>query len=138
MIQTSSLDMQEIYTHDMIDEFITHIGWTIHSTYHIVLGSAPGTAIYCQDMLCDLPYIADWSKIGKHRQQHVDQSNTIANRNQIDVDYKIGPKVVLLKDGIYHKAEDGNNGPYPTTEVFSNRIVRIQHKQLMKELKLGG
>ena len=77
MMQTSSLDMQETCTPDMIDNFIANIGWEICSTYHTVRGSMPGAAIFNQDMLFDIPYIADWSEIGKRRQQQVDRSNTL-------------------------------------------------------------
>ena len=31
-------------------------------------------------MLFDIPYITDWSEIGKRRQQQVDRSNTIENK----------------------------------------------------------
>jgi hypothetical protein len=41
-MQTSSLQMKEICTPNMIDRLIASIDWDIHSTYHIVLGSTPG------------------------------------------------------------------------------------------------
>ena len=63
-------------------------------------------------MLFDLPYITGWSKIGKIRQHQVNQSNILENRHWIDFDYRIGTKAVLIKDGIYHKAGDHNDGPY--------------------------
>ena len=80
MMRTSSLDMQETCTPDMIDDFIANVGWAIRSTHHTVLGSTPGAAIFNRDMLFDIPYIADWSEIGKRRQQQVDRSNTIENK----------------------------------------------------------
>ena len=72
--------MQESCTPDMIDNFIANIGWAIRSTHHTVLGTTPGAAIFNRDMLFDIPYIADWSEIGKRRQQQVDRSNTIENK----------------------------------------------------------
>ena len=83
MMRTSSLDMQETCTPNMIDDFIVNVGWAICSTHHTALGSTPGAAIFNQDMLFDIPYIADWSKIGKRRQQQVDRSNTIENKNKL-------------------------------------------------------
>ena len=50
MMRTSSLDMQETCTPDMIDDFIANVGWAIHSTHHTVFGSTPGAAIFNQDI----------------------------------------------------------------------------------------
>ena len=87
--------MQDTCTPDMIDNFIANIGWAIRSTHYTLLGSTPGAAIFNRDMLLDLPYIADWSEVGKCRQQQVDQSNAIKNKKRIDFDYRIGTKVAL-------------------------------------------
>ena len=86
--------------------------------------------------ICSLTYyIADWSEIGKHRQQQVDQSNIIENKNRIDFDYRIGTKVVLI-DGVYSKAEDKNIGPHLITEVFSNETVRIQRRTINERINI--
>ena len=136
MMRTSNLDMQETCTPDMIDDFIANVGWAICSTHHTVLGTTPGAAIFSQDMLFDIPYIADWSEIGKRRQKQVDQSNKEENKNRIDFDYRIGTKVVLIKDGILRKAEDKNIGPYLITEVFSNGTVRIQRGTINERINI--
>jgi hypothetical protein len=52
-----------------IDIFLSDAIWAICSTYHTVLKASPGAAIFGQDMLFDIPFIADWQKIGEHRQQ---------------------------------------------------------------------
>ena len=80
MMQTSSLHIQETCTPKMIYKFIANVGWAIGSTHHTVLGTTPGTAIFSQDMLFEIPYITDWSKIGKRRQQQVDRDNM--NKNE--------------------------------------------------------
>ena len=87
-------------------------------------------------MLFDIPYIADWSEIGKRRQQQVDRSNKNENKKRIDFDYRIGTKVVLINDGIHHKAEDKNIGPYLITEVFSNGTVRIQRGTINERINI--
>jgi hypothetical protein len=51
-----------------IDVFLSNAAWAIHSTYHTVLKASPGAAIFGQDMLFDIPFMADWQKIGEHRQ----------------------------------------------------------------------
>ncbi len=43
--------------------------WAICSTYHTVLKKAsPGAAIFGWDVLFDIPFLADWNKIGDYRQ----------------------------------------------------------------------
>ena len=136
MIKTSNLDMQDTCTPEMVDELIANIGWAIRATHHTLLGSSPGAAIFGRDMLFDIPYLADWSEIGRKRQLQVDKSNVIENRNRIDFDYRIGQKVVLIKDGIYRKAEDSNLGPYTITDVFVNGTVRIQRGTINERLNI--
>ncbi len=43
-------------------------------------------------MLFDIPFIADWQKIGEYRQRLTDLSNAHENEGRIDYDYKVGRK----------------------------------------------
>ena len=52
--------------------FLTDAAWASCSTYHTVLKASPGAAIFDQDMLFDIPFLADWNKIGDHRQCQTD------------------------------------------------------------------
>ena len=79
--------------------------WAVRSTYHTVLKASPGAAIFGRDMLFDIPFIADWQKIGEYRQQLTDCSNARENEGRIDYDYKVGQKVLLRKEGILRNAE---------------------------------
>ncbi len=88
-----------------IDVFLSDAAWAVHSTYHTVLKASPGAAILGQDMLFDILFIADWQKIGEHRQQLTDCNNTRENKGRINYDYKVGQKVLLRKEGILHNAE---------------------------------
>jgi hypothetical protein len=56
-------------------------------------------------MLFDIPFIADWQKIGEHRQQLTDLNNDREKEGRIDYDYKVGQNVLLRKEGILHNAE---------------------------------
>jgi hypothetical protein len=47
------------------DVFLSDAAWAIWSTYHTVLKASPGAAIFGGDMLFDIPFIADWKKIGE-------------------------------------------------------------------------
>jgi hypothetical protein len=51
-----------------INVFLSDAAWAVRSTYHTVLKASPGAAIFGQDMLFDIPFIADWQKIGDYRQ----------------------------------------------------------------------
>ena len=110
----------------MVDELLPNIAWAVCSTYHTVLKTTPGAAIFGRDMLFDIPYLADWNQIGKRRQTLVDQSCAKTNKHQIDFDYAVGQKVLLTKDGMLRKVEDKNKGPYFITQVHHNSTVRIQ------------
>jgi hypothetical protein len=68
MLRTSELDMAEMVKPSDIDVFLSDAVWAICSTYHTVLKASPGAAIFGRDMLFDIPFIADWQKIGEHRQ----------------------------------------------------------------------
>jgi len=56
-------------------------------------------------MLFDIPYIADWKKIGNYRQHQTDINNKPENKKRVDFDYKVGDKILIVKDGILRKAE---------------------------------
>eukprot|EP00957_Ditylum_brightwellii_P136901 10440741-Ditylum_brightwellii.AAC.1 len=53
----------------IIKDFLVDAAWAICSTYHTVLKSTPGAAIFGRDMLFDIPYVADWTEIGRRRQE---------------------------------------------------------------------
>jgi hypothetical protein len=42
-----------------IDAILTDASWKIRSTYHTVLKAFSGTAIFEQEMMFDIPFIAD-------------------------------------------------------------------------------
>ncbi len=97
-MRTAELDMADsVYPAD-IDTFIDNAVWAICSTYHTVLKASPGAAIFGQDMLFDIPFVADWHKIGDYRQRQTDRSNIRENNKRVDYDYKVGDKVLIRKD----------------------------------------
>ena len=136
MMRTSNLDMSDTCTASDIDEFLTNAAWAIRSTYHTVLRSSPGAAVFGRDMLFDIPYLADWTEIGKRRQLLVNQDCERKNSRRIDFDYTVGQQVLLRKDGILRKAEDKNDGPYVITQVHTNGTVRIQRGTISERLNI--
>ncbi len=75
MLCTSELNMAESVKASEINVFLSDAAWAVRSTYHTVLKASPGAAIFGRDMLFDIPFIADWQKIGEYRQQLTDLSN---------------------------------------------------------------
>jgi hypothetical protein len=68
MFCTSEIDMADTINESDIADFLTNVAWVVHSTYHTVLKTSPGAAIFRRDMLFDIPLLTDWSQIGEHRQ----------------------------------------------------------------------
>ena len=64
MLCTAKIDMANTVSESDIADFFTNATWAICSTYHMVLKASPGAAIFRRDMLFDIPFIADWYKIG--------------------------------------------------------------------------
>ena len=127
MLRTAEIDMANSVAPNDIDEFLTNASWAIRSTYHTVLKASPGAAIFGWDMLFDIPYLADWSKIGDYRQRQTDLNTQRENKARIDFDYKVGGKVLLRKEGILRKSESRyDSDPWTITTVHTNGTIRVQ------------
>jgi hypothetical protein len=136
MLRTSSLDMAETVDPDAVSDFLDNAAWAIRSTYHTVLKSSPGAAIFGRDMLYDIPYLADWNKIGEHRQVQTDRNTARENAQRANFDYKVGGQVLVRKDGILRKAESKYTGPYKITTVHTNGTIRIQRGAQSERLNI--
>ena len=78
-------------------------------------------------MLFDIPFIADWQKIGEHGQRLTDLNNAHENKGRTDYDYKVGQKVQLRKDGILCNAESRwHKKPRLITSVHTNGTITVQ------------
>ncbi len=127
MLHTSKLDMAEMVKASDIDVFLSDAAWAFHSTYHKMLKVSPGAAIFGQDMPFDIPFIADWQKIGEHRQQLTDLNNAHENKGRIDYDYKVGWKVLQRKEGILRNAESRwHKKPWLIISVHANGTIMAQ------------
>jgi hypothetical protein len=124
---TSELDMADSVDHADIDTFIDNAARAIRSTYHTVLKASPGAAIFGQDMLFDILFVADWKQIRDYRQNQTDHSNKRENNKRVDYDYKVGDKILIQKDGTFCKAEFiWKKEPWTITTVHTNGTIRIQ------------
>ena len=127
MLRTAEIDMANSVAPSDIDAFLTNAAWAIRSTYHTVLKASPGAAIFGRDMLFDIPFLADWNKIGDYRQHQTDLNTERENKSRIDYDYSVGDKVLVRKDGILRKTESRyNSDPWTITTVHTNGTIRVQ------------
>ncbi len=128
MLYTAELDMAETVSKSDIADFLTNAAWAVRSTYHTVLKTSPGAAIFGRDMLFDVPFLADWKKIGEYRQRQTDKHTERENNTRIDWDYQPGDKVLLQKDGILRKSDSRyESEPWTITSVHTNGTIRVQH-----------
>jgi hypothetical protein len=137
MLRTSKHDMAELVKASDIDIFLSDAAWAVCSTYHTVLKTSPGTAIFGRDMLFDIPFIADWHKIEEHRQRLTDLNNARGNKGRIDYDYKVGQKVLVWKEGILHKSESiWHRKPWLITSVHTNGTITVQHGNKLERMNI--
>jgi hypothetical protein len=81
MLRTTDLDMANTVVTSDINAYLTDAACAIRSTYHTVLKASPGAAIFGREMLFDIPFLADWNKIGDHRQHQTDLNMECENRS---------------------------------------------------------
>ncbi len=78
-------------------------------------------------MLFDIPFIADWKKIGECREVLTDRNTSRENEGRINNDYKVGQKVLIRKEGILRKTESRHlKDPWVITSVHRNGTIRVQ------------
>ncbi len=135
MLRTSELNLAKLVKASDIDVFLTDTGWAMCSTCHTVLKASPGAAIFGQDMLFDILFIAGWQKFGEHRQQLADLNNTHENKSRIDYDYKVGRKVLIK--GILRKAESRyQKEPWLITSVHTNGTITVQRGNKLERMNI--
>jgi hypothetical protein len=76
--------MAKSVTPDDVNVFLDNAARAIFSTYHTVFQASPGTVIFRCIMLFDILFVADWHKIGEHRQSLTDCGNQCKNNCRID------------------------------------------------------
>ena len=77
-------------------------------------------------MLFNIPYIADQKKIGDYRQHQTDLNKKHKNKKCVDYDYKVGDKILIVKDGIILKAESAKQKePWTITTVHTNGTIEV-------------
>jgi hypothetical protein len=135
MLCTAELDLANLVTPDDVDVFLDYAAWAICSTYHTVLKASPGAAIFGQDILFNILFVAGCQKIGERRQSLTNCGNQRENAKRIDYDYKAGDIVLVINEGILRKAESAyGKEPWTITTVHTNGTIRIQCGAKMEQI----
>jgi hypothetical protein len=88
-------------------------------------------------MLFDIPFVADWRKIGERRQSLTNRGNQHEKAKHIDYNYKVGDKVLVIKEGNLCKTESAySKEPWTITTVQMNETIRIQRGTKMERLSI--
>jgi hypothetical protein len=137
MLCTFELNMAKMVKPSDIDVFLSDAAWAVCSTYHTVLKASPGASIFGGDILFGITFIADWQKIGEHRQRLTDLNNACENKGRIDYDYKVGQKVLLRKEGILRNAESRwHKKPWLITSVHTNGTITVQCRNKIDRMNI--
>ncbi len=77
-------------------------------------------------MLVDILFIADWKKIGEHRQP-TDRNTDRENKSQVDYDNKVVTKYSYRTMVFLRKAKSRDlRETWPTTSIKTNGTIRVQ------------
>ena len=92
--------------------------------------SIPRCSNFGRDMLFQIPFLADWNKIGECRQRQTDQNMERENHSRCDWDYAVGDQVLLRKDGILRKGKKVRAQLGTISEQFNiRRVIPIFNNQ---------
>ncbi len=88
-------------------------------------------------MIFDIPFMADWNKIGDYRQSLMDRNNDHEIKHSIDYDNKVRDKVLISKDGILCKSESKyGKAPWTIVTVHTNGMIRVQCKTKSEQINI--
>ena len=110
---------------DMIDQALAQAMHATRTTVMTTLGSTPGSLAFSRDMFLNIPLIADWQAIAKHREQRINDDLHRANKRRRHHDYCPGQKV-LKKVHNPTKLGVRTSGPYPIERVHVNGNLTIK------------
>jgi hypothetical protein len=98
MMHTAELDMANTADPGDVADFLNDAAWAVCSTYHTVLKASPGAAIFGQDMLFDVPFLADSNKVGDYMQRQTDCNTARENKTRVEWDYAVCDKILVRKE----------------------------------------
>ena len=111
---------------DIVDQALSQAMHAIRTTVMTTIGSSPGSLAFSRDMFLNIPLVADWQEIAKHREQRINDDLRRANLKQRQYDYCSGQKVLKR---VHHPTKLGvrTSGPYPIERVHVNGTLTIYY-----------
>ena len=110
---------------DIIDDALATAMHSMRTNITTALKSSPGALVYARDMFLNVPLIADWKTIQKHREQLVNENLRKSNAKRRSYDYQQGERV-LRKIYKPTKLGERTSGPYQIKKVHCNGTVTLQ------------
>ena len=110
---------------DVVDQALAQAMHAMRTTVVTTLGSTPGSLAFSRDMFLNIPLIANWQAIAKHREQRINEDLRRVNLKRRQHDYCSGQKV-LKKVHDPTKLGVRTSGPYPIEPVHVNRTLTIK------------
>ena len=109
---------------DIVDQALSQAMHATRTTVMTTIGSTPGSLAFSRDMFLNIPLIADWQAIAKHREQRINEDLRRANLKRRQYDYCSGQKVLKR---VHHPTKLGvrTSGPYPIERVHVNGTLTI-------------
>ncbi len=87
----------------LVDDGLATTMYLMRSTISTVLKASPGALAFSQDMLLNVPLIADWQTITRNRETLVNDALLKNNQRRINYDYYIGQRVLKYDNTIKGK-----------------------------------
>ncbi len=98
----------------------------MRSTISTVLKASPGALAFSQNMLLNVPLIADWQAITRNREALVNDMLLKNNQQRINYDYYIGQRVLKYDNTIKGKLTVKTSGLFEIVRVHINGTITIQ------------
>ena len=95
-----------------------------------------GQAVFDIDMILNLASVVEWKVVTTANKWQVDIDNVQENSGRVTHEYAIGYPVYVEITGIYWKLDYKKQGPYKTTEVFTNGTIWFQRGKVNEHINL--
>jgi len=113
----------------LIDHILATVQHALRATIHRGLGLSPGTAIFHQDMLLDIPIMVDYVRLQGKRQRLIDNNLRRENNKRRAYDYVVGGQVYEIRKKLNTftgKLQEQTTGPYPIVQVHTTGTLTIR------------
>ena len=72
---------------DIVDQALSQAMHATRTTVMTTIGSSPGSLAFSRDMFLNIPLVADWQAIAKHREQRINDDLRRSNLKRRQYDY---------------------------------------------------